>query len=95
MRREHAWVRLGLSWICVPAFPYYLSLADIRKVLEPCLEQSEKRCKKITGIKREEKWKFSTGVDEIGFGWRMTCQMMKRIDTFVFSLGIYMWVILR
>jgi hypothetical protein len=31
-------------------------------------------------------------VDQVGFGWRMTCQMMKRIDTFVLvsALGIYM-----
>lgn len=30
-------------------------------------------------------------VDQVGFNWRMTCQMMKRIDTFglVDSLGIY------
>lgn len=32
-------------------------------------------------------------VHQVGFGWRMTCQMVKRIDTcvfLVFALGIYM-----
>jgi hypothetical protein len=45
------------------------------------------------GEKTKRKVKiFSPWVDQVGFGWRMTCQMMKGIDTFVLvsALGIYM-----
>ena len=46
------------------------------------------------GMNDKKNVKFQTRpwVDQVGFNWRMTCQMMKRIDTFglVDSLGIYM-----
>ena len=43
MQREHVWVRLGLSWFCATAFRAFLSFAAIRIVLEPYVEQSEKK----------------------------------------------------
>ena len=94
MRRAHVWVRLGLSWFCASAFQPFPWPFAIKEVLEPYLRQSEDAKRKGgRGTKRKlRNFNLLPWVDQVGFGWRMTCQMMKRINTFGLesTLGIYM-----
>jgi hypothetical protein len=65
MWREHVWVVLSLSWLCAPAFRPFA----ITEVSVPYRGQSDER----ENEKKSEEFQPQPSVDQIDFGWKMTC----------------------